>query len=383
MEETFNGLFYGKETCDETTFKKALLLYDEINFLDRASFSIRANDGRQAGTIGYSSPMRQFENNPDFNVKCYSPIDGAKSPALYDSIEEDLRDKLFIRTFLKYFLNDFSFYCLFIHPNGKYSGEDGNEVLGKYFVEAFKKINWDEINFSLELFNKYTVMPYDINSRDSLIMTMFMLITEASYFLNSSLVSTILINAVPFTSFEAYNELLKIKYNRAIKLNPTRIPKNVKIDYVAHTVFDEIINPVNLQNRSIEDILKFKNKHIGELQEFRKYLSKLQYQIENETFTLKFGQEIEKLINLELLPLADKYKEDLTRSWEGLYGGLIKGSLTATFVTTVLSGMSLDNLVTIGNIGAITAWMAKPTVDYIISQRRLTRNNGLAYLLKL
>lgn len=387
MNEKFCGLFFGRELCDEITFKKSILLYDELNFLDRPCFKIMSKeDGREAGTVARLSPMREFAKNTDIKINCYSSIDGNNSPALYDSIEEDLNDQFFVNTFLKYFLNDFSFFCLFINPIGSYGASPGygsnDGILGKFFFEKFKEINWDEIHFSLELFDKYKIRPFTINSKISLIVTMFIQLATASYFLNSSLISTIQIDAVPFTSFEGYNELLKVKYNRAIKLKHIEPNRNFKVDYIAHTIFDEIINPVNLQNKSIKDIVKFKNNNIEELSEFRKYLNKLQYQIENETINAKFEHELEKLISLEVLPMADKYKEELKQSWETMFGEIVGDSIRygvpSGFIASIFTGMPLETL-----IGAVAAWSAKPVVDYILSRRQVNRTNGLSYLLKM
>src|SRR5215831_17302973 len=53
-------LYYPDFFVDYTTLLKAILLFDELHFMDRPSMMFGAGRG-QFGTIGAQSPLRQYE----------------------------------------------------------------------------------------------------------------------------------------------------------------------------------------------------------------------------------------------------------------------------------------------------------------------------------
>lgn len=387
----YSGLFYGHHSTTELTFKKAILLYDEINFLDRASFNISG----KFGTVGHKSPFRNpIKELEDYNyhIYCHEPIQGPIITALKDSISEDLNDENFTNSFINDFLNDNYFKYLFIQPGAKYVISPGEikekTVLGHEIIEAINKINWSGVIFDLEKLAKSEGLrffnPY---SNESLELTMAFFMTEASHLINSFLIKMNEINAAPFTEIPTYHKLLQAKYIRAQSSENINLPQNTKISYIANTIFDELIMEENLKNRSISDLLKFKKRHKEELRNFNDYLLNLQQILENEVYSEKFEVELQKLLHLEVLPRANNYKEELKRSWEDLFGSIISRIDTKNILlglsVLVLKGASLEALATAGAIGTISSWLTPPVSDFMIKRRRIKRNNSLAYLLNL
>lgn len=58
MRSKISAFYYPDMYSSETTLKKAILLFDEIHFMDRPSFGIK-----NYGSIGASSPIRQLEKS--------------------------------------------------------------------------------------------------------------------------------------------------------------------------------------------------------------------------------------------------------------------------------------------------------------------------------
>src|SRR5690242_7277015 len=73
-----NALYYPDMDVDQTTLKKAILLFDEIHFIDRPSFTFPNN----FGTIGASSSLRQYEHSfRDAGVPLYvHDVQGGRLP---------------------------------------------------------------------------------------------------------------------------------------------------------------------------------------------------------------------------------------------------------------------------------------------------------------
>jgi hypothetical protein len=62
MRDPVNVFYYPDMIASGSTLKKAILFFDEIHFMDRASFFFGGGQG-QIGTIGAASPLRQYEDS--------------------------------------------------------------------------------------------------------------------------------------------------------------------------------------------------------------------------------------------------------------------------------------------------------------------------------
>ena len=400
--ELYSGLFYGHHHTDFLTFKKALLLYDELHFLDRPSFGL-GDVGVSFHTIGAPSPYRDFIqdlNRAGFKLICHEPlIHGPikEHDVMIASVSEDMKDRKFVQTFIRAFLNYKGFSDLFLSPDGKYpvSGKHDDKIdegpTGSDIKRALSKVNWSSIEFDFNSLShaieKEKPIIFNMDSRENLKFTMQWFICEASFILNASLLSTIEINSVPFTSIQPYHELLLVKYNRAKTSNILQLPQTTKISYIADTIFDEIIHPQNLEGRSVLDILKFKERHVDEIKSFRYYLRELQTYIESQPFNPKMETDIQKIIDTKINPLVKKHRDDLKTSWEDLFGNIINGVFKNElkyYSFMVAAGLSFDLLPMIGIAGGIIAdWTAVPVKNFIIKRRRIHRDNSLSYLLRI
>ena len=62
MRTPVNALYHPDMVSREDTLKKAILFFDEIHFIDRASYSFCGGGQGQIITIGCASPLRSFES---------------------------------------------------------------------------------------------------------------------------------------------------------------------------------------------------------------------------------------------------------------------------------------------------------------------------------
>src|ERR1700690_2523209 len=85
--------------AEPATLKKAILLFDEIHFIDRPSFTFG-----KFGTIGTASPMRRVEQSfRDEGVPLYvhEPRDGPVVGEFLEQVKNDINDVEFLRRFQK------------------------------------------------------------------------------------------------------------------------------------------------------------------------------------------------------------------------------------------------------------------------------------------
>lgn len=398
MSTSYNGLFYGNHVSSEETFKKALLLYDKIHFVDRPAISFNdfVNPNLQrATTFAIETPFRRLDPlalKGEVEVVCHSFLEDKLEPAILESIKEDIHNPLFVAAFIKDFLYHPWFFQLLFQPSG-ISKVDPLTISVKpvafegRIIEAMRKINWEEVTLQFsDLYNVDGNYLFNPDSKESMQFSMTWFLAQASYILNNSLITTARVDAVPFTDIDPFHNLLISKHARICSAAAEGSAKNKKISYLAHTIFDQIITSKAFTSRSVEDIIEYRRRHDEELSRFREYLSRLQYQIETGPFDAKFETEVEKLIALEVLPKAVETQDKLTQSWENLFGGLAKGVQAAgvvKMITLILPNMPLDKLVTMGDAGALLAWTVPAIVDFVNERRRIKRNNGLAYLIKL
>ena len=108
MRDKIRALYYPDFVCDNIALVKAILLFDEIHFMDRPSFTfyLGGNDlgGKPAGfgLIGAQSPLRQYEASfREHGVPLYvheapgGPVYGE----LLESVTADVTDSQFLSRF--------------------------------------------------------------------------------------------------------------------------------------------------------------------------------------------------------------------------------------------------------------------------------------------
>jgi hypothetical protein len=79
----------------QATLKKSTLLFDELHFIDRPSFTVG-----KFGTIATASPLRAFEKSfRDEGVQVYvhSPRDGPVQGEFLEQVSSDVNDVEFLR----------------------------------------------------------------------------------------------------------------------------------------------------------------------------------------------------------------------------------------------------------------------------------------------
>ena len=102
MRDKIRALYYPDFWVPAATLKKAILIFDEIHFMDRPSFMFGGGRDGSVGMVGAASPIRPYEQSfSDNGVPLYVQLaPGGPAPdELLEKVEADLSDLNFMTRF--------------------------------------------------------------------------------------------------------------------------------------------------------------------------------------------------------------------------------------------------------------------------------------------
>ena len=97
MRDQVNVFYYPDMVADDSTLKRAIVLFDELHFIDRPSFMFG-----HFGSIGTPSPLRSVEQSfRDNGVPLYvhEPQDGSVQGEFLQRVTSDINDIQFLKAF--------------------------------------------------------------------------------------------------------------------------------------------------------------------------------------------------------------------------------------------------------------------------------------------
>ena len=373
--ERLRVLFYGNEICSFLTLKKAILLFDDIHFCDNPSISIGGN----WGTIGHPSVVRRFidtfaSNNIPVFVHKENPVYGS----LNNFIASEIEDKKFSKLAYENFKKDELFRNMLVNPSADYGGVKGHDI-----IKSILKLDLGNRSYPLEEYIDSSEMQIKLDNKES-IENFFV---QALIIISAKLTIACAIcfeqDLIPFTEFSSLEQLLTLRYERALKnANLKKTSKQIKLVHLSQKIFDSVIPDNVLDAKSLEDVIKYRNATRKEYEKFRKYLMKLNYQIESNSFDSKFQNELKKLIIGEVIPEADKFKEGCIEIWEKMFGGMLKNVSVMPIGSTIVSYYTGKSWLEILAEGCL-AGIVPPLIDAALEYRKVKRQNSLSYLLKV
>lgn len=374
--ERLRVLFYGSDICSLMSLKKAILLFDDIHFCDRPSI----NFGGNWGTIGSASRIRKFVYTlacDGIPVIVHKQMPDAVYNSLRDSIAYELEDPQFSKMVFDGFKSEEMFRYLLVQPNANYAKGKGHEI-----IDAMMKLKLGDRQYALEDYTKSGPDWYNPRSKKSMEEVFAHALMEISAKLTMTCALCYENDLIPFTEYSTYDKLLSLRYQRALKQhNLEKSLAKIKLAQLSQKIFDSIIPDAVLDQANMEDVIKYRKETRGQYEAFRKYLMKLNYQIETKPFDSAFEGEIKKIIIEEVIPEADKFRNECTRIWEKMFGGFAKNVVVApisSFVLSLFTGVSWLEILAKG----CALVVVPPLIDFALEQRHIKRTNSLSYLMK-
>jgi hypothetical protein len=175
MRDKINVLYYPDMVADQTTLKKAILFFDEIHFMDRPSFTFEGG----LGTIGMSSPIRQFEQlfrRDNVPIFVHTVPGGRVIGDFLEQIAADVNDPLFMARFQEGLRTSETFRYQHIQ-RGKYSDIDTKQIyseqdVAKIFVSIDLPLALKSHESAMALLTDKQVRPFGFSNPSSALQTL-------------------------------------------------------------------------------------------------------------------------------------------------------------------------------------------------------------------
>ena len=367
----FSAIYYPEAECQNLTLAKAILVFDELIFLDHTSITLG-----NVGTVGHESHMRHravpLLRSEGYNVQVLEPLGGHIHGDLEKMIDADLSNQKFRTTFFNLLHNDPTFLMDKIH-DGKY----GVYGTAEQYRARLLELSLSAIPSSVKEISNFkptpeTEMPPEINIATTMALDSFNLNIAALHALD--------IDAELFGDSRGMDMMLHAKFTGKKGLsNANRGITNA----VAYTLLERLVPIGVFKNKTLDDVLHFRNETQVERDRFKEYV----LQFTTELVGLKGVERrevIDKLVYSQLLPEAREFQNRITKNRDTLF----KSSIKAVTHDAEKIAQEVANLMPLSASTALLAGAARlvlavvpSLVDFVEEKRELQRTNPYAYLL--
>lgn len=384
MRDPINVLYYPDFFVDYTTLLKAILLFDELHFMDRPSIMFGAGAG-QFGTIGAASPLRQYEASfkkegvPFFvHPAPMGPVHGD----WYEQIKADVNDPEFLSRFQNGLKTSPTFRSLQIAP-GNYGEFGDQDDVARRMMAVDLSTDLRAHESPMALFEDSGIRHFDLSTPAGCAKHLIADAVICSAKLNFALDVGTKQGFFPLADANPYGDLLGTKYARAIKtLEPTK--NKIQVTDLSFAIFDELVSTEKLKKISVADAIRYRKTSEKARQEFLEHLNLIQTKQATIGVGGDYAGAIDKLVTTEVKPAVQTFRNKLQTIDESLFGAVAKGIIGAaggSSVVTLFGDLSWQKIIALA--GASAAYVAKATIDAILAKRAATRECSISYILSL
>lgn len=343
--ERLRVLYYGSNMCSASILKRSVLLFDDIHFHDRPSLLLG-----NTGIVGADSPMRQWAYSlakEGVAILVHKPDSNLVS-VISDSISVELEDPRFSKVFHRAFVSDPDFQNLFVQKDATYGGG----VTGQEVCSRLIELPLGGRSHSLEEQLSYSGGLFDPSDVTSLEATFRHFLIQTSVNLSLCCASCHECDLIPFTEHPALDELLALRYLRAIESGGQNQEATVEgsLVHLGFRLLEEMIPRQVIDETPFEALIQYRQEMSAEFREFRSYLVSLQTELESNPGQAGFTDEIEDLIKVKVLPKADEARKSAQAAWEKIFGKITEGVLNDVGVLTVsyMTGLTFEQILLLG-----------------------------------
>jgi len=195
-------------------------------------------------------------------------------------------------------------------------------------------------------------------------------------------------NLYPVCGYEMYINLLKEKLKRAVTNAPTySLPKNKvhKFSLMSWEIVTEVVPPHIVGSKSSRDIIRYKDECTELKERFWSYLWKLEAMTTAEPWTNEFARELNKLVQTEVIPEAQKLCDKKAEIWEKLFSQSVKAVPAKAALSSLgvyfVNGFSSWEILSLSTAAGIVGAALSPLMDAWEEKQKLNRN-ALFFLIK-
>ena len=364
-------LYSAGPACDEITLKRLMVVGTELCFMDRPSVML----GKQgsAGTVGFASPMRQFDTTGEaVTIEVFQPPSGPAGKLYEPYIEADLQNNNFLQTILTGLRDSESFARNALQLEANYGDGLTGATIRKALVDAAPSLSGPlEIDVNNEFFR--------IGSQKQLENTLAIMAFDLSVQVTSALLTAEATGAHPIVSEPTFARLLASRAPLKSQDGVIAIAPFLGVELTSSVIPDEV-----LQHLTLADIARYRRSSRDAYEAWTIDLNRIAADLDNLEPT-DVRDQIRRLIASEVSPKFLEYRNAMVTARDDLFGDIVKRVVmweVPTLSVAHFIGQNMtETIVEFALVALGTA--APPVVDFIKANRRIDRNSPLSYLIGL
>ncbi len=200
--------------------------------------------------------------------------------------------------------------------------------------------------------------------------------------LNKFLLGAESVGAIPITGKKYIHGLISEKYAASTKMSEMSERKDT-LNAVAMMVIDAIVADRELERRTEDEILDYRNRNRALFETFSYSIRKLVKQVVAVPGSMNFEQQVAELINTEIWHEKSEVERELRGAWSAFFRTSIKSGVAGAVALGITPFLSLGHLSIAGILAGAAAtapWAVSQAID-ALQARSKARDHGIYYLL--
>ncbi|MGA2878934.1 MAG: hypothetical protein ABSG13_08285 [Bryobacteraceae bacterium] len=383
MRDKISVFYYPDFYAKPATFLKAILLFDELHFMDREAMTFGKGGGTRAGTIGAASPLRQVESairNEGVPFFVHGPpLGGLVEDERYEQIKADVNDPEFLRRFQSGLKTSATFRDLQI-AKGNYGASGDQDSVAGSLIAVDLSAALKNYEGPIALFEDSDIRLMDTSTPVGCAKDLIFQAVICSAKLNFALSVGAEEGFFPLADARPYGDLLGAKYARAINaLEPQK--NNLQITDLSFAIFDELVSEERLTQLTLRDVIRYRKASEKAREEFLEHLSVIQAKQARIGADGDYAGAVSRLIETEIRPAVRTFKNKLRTIDEALFGAIAKGAVGALAGLTIFGDLSWPKI--IGIAGTAVGYVTNAAIEAILAERAAKRECSISYILSL
>lgn len=216
--------------------------------------------------------------------------------------------------------------------------------------------------------------------------------------INEALIFCLEQGLIPITDSPVHSRLLNIKAQQAISLINKGIDSNLMQEFdlpyhvpkrdIAIRIIDKLVPEEIFENMTIEDVVKYKNKHREQFIWFSNKVSQLSATLNEAINDPNYDRSIQRIIDKDVLPEIDKIKIEFSNTLSKDFGKVVlqsAGIIVPILYTSILGGLSIKDILiacALGEAGYLSTTGA-PLLMENLAHIKSRKSSAFAYVLGL
>jgi len=324
MRELIKVFYYPDMLADTNTLKKAILFFDEIHFMDRPSFNFKSG----FGSIGMESPLRPWSQkfqSDGVPLFVHDAPYGRVEAEFLANVTADVNDPEFLRRFQRGIGQSDAFRDMQIVP-GNYGNGRNNIDVARALTEVDLAETLRPYTNPMEILDDQGIRPFDMDTAVGCAKTLVVNAALCSAKINFALSLGASDGFVPLADAEPFGDLLGAKYARAIE-KLSSAANQIQVTDLSFAIFDGLVSKDKIAAMGIEDVIRYRKSSANARSEFLEHLGVIQAKQAAIGADGDYAGAIKKIVQTEILPAAQAFRNKLRAIDESLVGALTKGTV--------------------------------------------------------